>query len=69
MRRNLEIKVLLNSKLIITFNDNPGMYISVIPIGNEKFERINIKKKETDGKIETLSLRVNKLGSLISKDF
>lgn len=37
--------------------------------GNENFERVNIKKKETKGKIETLSLRVNKLGSLISKDF
>lgn len=33
------------------------------------FERVNIKKKGTKGKIETLSLRVNKLGSLISKDF
>lgn len=37
--------------------------------GNENFERVNIKKKGTKGKIETLSLRVNKLGSLISKDF
>lgn len=50
MRRNLEIKVLLNSKLSMKFNENPGMYTSVIPTGNEKFEKVNIKRKIQKGK-------------------
>lgn len=46
MTMNLESKVLLNSKLNRTFSDNPGMYTSY-PTGYEKFEKVNMKKKET----------------------
>lgn len=55
MRRNLEIKVLLNRKLSTTFNDNPGVYTSVTPTGNDKFEIVNITKRGAEGILETLS--------------
>lgn len=51
------------------FNENPGMYTFVLSTGNEMFEKVNIKRKKQKGKIEILSLRVNKLRYLISKDF
>lgn len=55
MRRNLEIKVLLNRKLSTTFNDIPGVYTSVIPTGKDKFEIVSITKRGAEGKLETLS--------------
>lgn len=58
MRRNLEIKLILNSKLSATFNDNLGMYTSVIPYREwkvwdskyykerDRMENKNIKSRE-----------------------
>lgn len=55
MIRNFEIEGLLNSKPSTTFNDKPGMYTSIIPTGHEEFEIVNITKRGTKGKLETLS--------------